>query len=211
VAVRARLAQPIEGRDDVGSLLAAAEHGRLRAVRLLLDLGVPIDSTNRHGVSALHLAASNGHRLVVDELLERGGSMEIRDHVHGGTPLGRVTWFSRAWPTRERDEVRRVLAERSSDIFDVAYAGAADRLATLLAANPSRANARHPLDGRSPLHVLAGRDVPGCEPLVDLLLAHGAQLEARNNNGQTPLDLAIEAEADDVVDLLVRRGAARSS
>jgi len=209
-AVRAPTADAIEGRDDVGTLLAAAEHGRLRAVRLLLDFGVPVDAANHDGLTALHVAAANGHRLVVDELLARGASSDLRDHVYGGTALGRVTWFSRAWPTPERDEVRRALVAGSTDVFDVAYAGAADRLAVLLAADPSRAHARHPTHGGSPLHVLAGQDVPGCEPLIDLLLQHGADLRARNDQGKTALDVAEEALADRVVDVLLARGASRA-
>jgi ankyrin repeat protein len=210
-AVRGRLTGEIEGRDDVGALLAAAEQGRLRAVRLLLDLGVAIDATDVRGVTALHQAASNGHRLVVEELLERGARTDLRDRVHGGTPLGHVTWASRAWPTPERDDVRRLLTARSTDVCAVAYAADADRLAALLEADPSRANARRSEDGRSPLHVLAGLDIPGCEPLVDLLVQHGADLQARNDKGQTPLDLAIEARADDTIELLVRLGARKGS
>jgi ankyrin repeat protein len=178
---------------------------------LLLDLGVAIDATDVRGVTALHQAASNGHRLVVEELLERGARADLRDRVHGGTPLGHVTWASRAWPTPERDDVRRLLTARSTDVFAVAYAADADRLAALLEADPSRADARRSEDGRSPLHVLAGLDIPGCEPLVDLLVQHGADLQARNDKGQTPLDLAIEARADDTIELLVRLGARKGS
>jgi ankyrin repeat protein len=210
-AVRARLAQaqahPIDDRDDVGTLLEAAEHGHLRAVRLMLDLGVSVDATNDEGATALHLAAANGHRLVVDELLARGASTLIRDRAYGGTPLGRVTWFSRRWPSPERDDARRALAARATDVFGIVYAGALDRLAKLLAEDPACANAKHPSDGRRPLHVLAEGEVPDCVPLIDLLLAHGADLRARNDKGQTPLEVATEAEADELVDLLLHRGA----
>jgi ankyrin repeat protein len=105
----------------------------------------------------------------------------------------------------------RYLIERSTDVFAVTYAADAHRLLELLEADPSRANARRPEDGRSPLHVLAGLDIPGCEPLVDLLVQHGADLQARNAKGQTPLDLAIEARADDTVASLVRLGAREGS
>jgi ankyrin repeat protein len=92
-------------------------------------------------------------------------------------------------------------------VFDVTFAGDAERLATLLAADPARAHARHPRDGGSPLHVLASRNVGGCEPLIDLLLAHGADREARNNDGQTALQLAIREGADEVAAALLRHGA----
>ena len=89
-------------------------------------------------------------------------------------------------------------------MFDVTYAAAADRLGALLEADPRLARARHPVDGRSPLHVLAGRGVPAWRPLFDLLLAHGADPAARDDAGQTPLETARAAEADDVATALSR-------
>jgi ankyrin repeat protein len=207
-AVRKALAdpKPIEGRDDVRTLLVAAELGHLPAVQLLLELGVPASASDADGLSALHLAAANGHRLVVDALLARGASLSQRERVYGGTPLGRVTWFSRVWPTPERDEVRRALSERSTDVFDLVFAGAAERLATVLAQDPTAATARRP-DGRSPLHVLAEGDVPRHDLLIELLVRHGADVNARTDRGQTPIDTAAEASADDVAAALVAHGA----
>ena len=101
----------------------------------------------------------------------------------------------------------RVLSERSTDVFDLVYAGAAERLAIVLAEDPTRATARRP-DGRSPLHVVAAGDVPRHELLIDLLVRHGADVNARNDRGDTPLDVATQALADDVAAALVAHGAA---
>jgi ankyrin repeat protein len=100
----------LEGRDDEATLVVAAQQGNLRAVRLCLDiLGVPVDATNDEGLTALHTAAGNGRRLVVDELLGRGASLTIRDPVHGGTPLDHARWAARTWPSPERADVARLL------------------------------------------------------------------------------------------------------
>ncbi|HKA44867.1 MAG TPA: ankyrin repeat domain-containing protein [Burkholderiales bacterium] len=100
----------LEGRDDEATLVVAAQHGNLRAVRLCLDvLGVPVDATNDDGLTALHTAAGNGQRLVVDELLSRGASLTIRDPVHRGTPTDHARWVARTWPSPERADVARVL------------------------------------------------------------------------------------------------------
>ena len=100
----------LEGRDDEATLVVDAQQGNLRAVRLCLDiLGVPVDATNDKGLTALHTAAGNGRRLVVDELLGRGASLTIRDPVHRGTPPDHARWAARTWPSLERADVARVL------------------------------------------------------------------------------------------------------
>ena len=108
--VRRLAAAVLEGRDDEATLVVAAQQGNLRAVRLCLDvLGVRVDATDDQALTALHAAAGNGRRLVVDELLLRGSSLTIRDPVHHGTPLDHARWATRTWPSPERADVARVL------------------------------------------------------------------------------------------------------
>jgi len=100
----------LEGRHDEAMLVVAAQQGNLPAVRLCLDvLGVPVDATDDEGLTALHMAAGNGQRLVVDELLGRGASLTIRDPVRGGTPPDHARWAARTWPSLERADVTRIL------------------------------------------------------------------------------------------------------
>lgn len=201
--VRRLTADGVEGRDDAATVIAAAQHGRLAALRMLLEAGAAASSTTPKGIPALHVAAEHGHRLVAEELLAHGASLEARDPVYGGTPLGRVTWFLRRRPTPEREETQRFLVARSTDVYDVVNAGGLERLAVLLAEQPSRATARRP-NGVTPLHVLAERDVPDPLPLLDLLLRHGAARDARDEKGRTPLDLARAAEAEELAVALAR-------
>jgi ankyrin repeat protein len=103
------------GGEDKTTLVVAAQQGNLRAVRLCLDLlGIPVDATNDKGLTALHAAAGNGRRLVVDELLRRGASLTSRDLIHGGTPLDHARWAARTWPSPERRDVARALEAASS-------------------------------------------------------------------------------------------------
>jgi ankyrin repeat protein len=101
---------PLQGRDDAATLVVAAQQGNLRAVRLCLDaLGTPVDVTSDKGLTALHAAAGNGRRLVVDELLARGASLTAHDVVHRATPLDHAQWAARTWPSPERADVARIL------------------------------------------------------------------------------------------------------
>ena len=108
--VRRLATAAVEGRDDAATLVVAAQQGNLRAVRLCLDvLGAPVDATDDKGLPALHAAAGNGQRLIVDELLGRGASLTTRDAVHRGTPLDHARWAVRTWPSPGRADVARAL------------------------------------------------------------------------------------------------------
>jgi ankyrin repeat protein len=105
----------LEVRDVEVTLVLAAQQGNLQAVRLCLDvLGAAVDATNDRGLTALHVAAGNGQRLVVDELLGRGASLTIRDPVHRATPLDHARWAARTWPSPERADVARLLEAATS-------------------------------------------------------------------------------------------------
>ena len=108
--VRQLASAMLDARNVDATLVIAAQQGNLRAVRLCLDvLGAAVDATNEKGLTALHVAAGNGQRLVVDELLVRGASLTIRDPVHRATPLDHARWAARTWPSPERADVARVL------------------------------------------------------------------------------------------------------
>jgi uncharacterized protein len=80
------------------------------------------------------------------------------------------------------------------DVFEAAAAGDAERVRTLLAADPSLRDARAP-DGWTPLHLASHfRHVR----VIDLLLAHGADVNAvsRNADANAPLHAAAAGGAD---------------
>jgi uncharacterized protein len=80
------------------------------------------------------------------------------------------------------------------DVFEAAAAGDADRVRTLLDADPSLRDAHAP-DGWTPLH-LAGHFRHGA--VIDLLLARGADVNAvsRNGDANAPLHAAAAGGAD---------------
>ena len=71
-----------------GMIVHAAEYGNTAAVRLMLDLGFPVDTRGGDdGGTALHAAAVSGSADTVRLLLERGADIEARDTTFDSTPL----------------------------------------------------------------------------------------------------------------------------
>ena len=69
----------------------ACMHGSIDAARLLLQKGAEIDAIP-HGFdyagTALHHAAVNGHRAMVEFLIAEGANVNVKDTKVGGTPAG---------------------------------------------------------------------------------------------------------------------------
>jgi ankyrin repeat protein len=112
LAIAACPAFPLD--DDRGvlaeqALVFASLCGQLEAVRLLLDRGVHIDATppgSHWTATALHAAAGQGQRAVVELLVERGADQSIKDVRYQSTALGWATHLG-------RDDVVAVLSEFS--------------------------------------------------------------------------------------------------
>lgn len=189
----------------VHNLMAAASRGRVEVVRLLLDRGLPLDARDSSGLTALHAAVDEGHLPVVEELVGRGASMSIRDHVYGGTATGRAGFFAAAWPSEAKGEVLRFLLDHTPDVVNLARYGRLDRLSALLEREPALAATRTP-QGRTPLHALTDA-TPALEAILELLLQRGADLDARDDDQRTPLDVALATEQEKVTAALRQRGA----
>ncbi|MGH9888033.1 MAG: ankyrin repeat domain-containing protein, partial [bacterium] len=81
------------------ALVFASLCGRTDVVRLLLDRGTNIDATppgSHWTATALHAAAGQGHRAVVELLLDRGADGSIKDVRFQSTALGWATHLRRA-------------------------------------------------------------------------------------------------------------------
>jgi ankyrin repeat protein len=76
--------------EDRGALVDAAEFGNIEAVRLMLELGFPVNThgSGEHGCTALHTAAGSGSAELVQLLIDAGAGLEARDATWNDTPLG---------------------------------------------------------------------------------------------------------------------------
>ena len=194
---------PLPGRAlRPSDLPQAAVVGDADAVRRLLDLGMPIDTADAQGCTALLRAAGGGHRATVELLLSRYADPKLAART-GATPL------SAAVSMRQVEIVDRLLAAGATleqrlpgDVTVLMLAaalGLPDVCTRLLAAgaNINAADAQ----GLTPLHCAAlfgftTRDRRRLVALLDALLLAGADPDVQAAGGVTPLLLLLGARAE---------------
>jgi len=89
--------------EDLGTTADAAEYAHPSAVRMMLDLGFPIDARRPDGATALHAAAYAGRSAVVALLLSRGADVHAPDGQWGSSALAWATIGSGEHPRYARD------------------------------------------------------------------------------------------------------------
>ena len=170
------------------------------ATRLLLDLGADPDAPNERGRVSLHWAAWENSGEVVRLLLARGASCEIRERDHDATPVGFANHAGHF-------ELRDLLLDHSRDVFDLTAWGRVEQLAAVLESDPALAKARLAA-GHTPVHGVTAS--PEGEQVLDLLLAHGADIDAATDDGTTPLSAALGRGDEELAALLRARGASEA-
>ena len=179
------------GHDEIAELLLgagvqpdvyeAASIGRTELVaQLLSDDPSLLDSYSPEGFTALALAAHFGHIEALEFLISRGGNMNaVSRHPMNVTPL-HAALFGR------RMAAAKVLVAAGADV------------------TVKRGGSGWPRAGWTALHYCAGY---AFAELVEPLIDGGADINALDDEGKTPLRVAIESAQRDIADLLLNRGA----
>jgi hypothetical protein len=182
-------------------LVAAAQAGDGVAVDRLLRLGLPVDSRDAQGCTALLRACGGGHLAIAALLLDRGADARLAATT-GATALSAAV-------SARREPAVRLLLERGIDpgqrlpgaITPLMVACALGLPAIARALLEHRADAAAVDEsGNNALHaaaqfVFASPDTDRARELLRLLLAAGVPVDARNGAGQTPLLLLLGARA----------------
>ena len=186
------------------------------------DVCGSIDARDIDGYTALHLAAKFGRTSTVRALVAAGASLNIRDD-EGWTPLQKAC---SCWPVFPIPELVAVLVAAGADIHvsnpvptnnsPLSLAARAGCLRTIRLLLNAGASARTPSGVWGPLHgaVWGQTAETRCDCVVALLRA-GADINAADHYGRSPLHLAINNQNDERLDdhpsrlvtTLLRKGA----
>ncbi|MBI3684751.1 MAG: ankyrin repeat domain-containing protein [Acidobacteria bacterium] len=167
-------------------LIAAGVDGNTETVELLLSKGAGIEDRDGFGITPLAAAASAGDTRVIRLLMDAGADVNAAN-------LGGFTPLMSAVAMGNLDAVRLMLAKGAG----------------VNAANTFGGKVRHgeiALKNLTPLMLAAPFGSP---ELVKTLLDAGAEIDARDSRGMTPLMFAVASETQDlrVVRLLLAKGA----
>jgi ankyrin repeat protein len=190
------------------SLQEAAAIGDANLVRTLIENGVHVNSLDDSFVkTALHRAAINGHKDVVELLLAEGAGVDARD-------WGLVTPLNYAVENGHR-EVASLLIASGADVnatrrgypagdtpIHSAVRAGHKEIIDLLIAKKADMNVKNEA-GQTPLYLAVRQS---SKDIIELLIANGADINAKNNDDQTPLDIAVNQNRNEVVKLLVAKG-----
>jgi len=177
------------------ALRRATGKGDIETVRGLLDSGVDPSAANpTEGHTALHYAAWYGSTEMVELLLERGAHPNARTRPWGATPL---------YLAVPRPDVVELLLERGADPNQTLRkggrdeAGVVNRMGRLYYWYYMQQS--YEVAGDTPLH-RAARWESGFD-CVRPLLEHGADPNAQNADGRTPLHVGAASPHDSTVQM----------
>ncbi len=195
-------------------LFEAVLAGDASRVRAALAAGAdPHEREPGDNATPLHLAAAHGHLDVVRALIDAGADVNDRADVHEGGVIG---WAADN-PANAGNGVLALLAARGArhHIFSAIATGDLEAIRTVVGADPASLSARRSRfeQGQTPLHfALASPDGLAPPPLrydaAALLISLGADVNAVDARGRTPLELAM-LHGDVAAIRLLRQAGAR--
>jgi len=190
----------------------SAEEGHSTLVKLVLEKGSNVNTRLRDGQTPLHLAVLSAHKAAAEQLLNHGADIEAKNDT-GNTPL--LCAISRNYHgmSGRCEEVVQLLLDRGAATETrngeqgwtaLSLAAALGHVGTIQLLLHYDADIEGKgLNDQTPLACASSVDYK----VAEVLLTAGANVEARDAIGRTPLHSAVDAWKVNVVELLLDHGA----
>ncbi|MBN3896996.1 MAG: ankyrin repeat domain-containing protein [Nostoc sp.] len=179
----------------------ASSEGHRDVVELLITNGAQIDAETKDGCTSLYLAAWNQHREIAQFLLDCGAVMQPEIAVMLGD-IELVKHYLDSGLDVNSFLVKGLNKEESWLI--AAIMGRNKNLIELLLNCGANVNEKMKSKNVSPLHRASAT---GCLDICELLIDHGADVNALGEHGKTPLHLATQLGHQNITELLLDCGA----
>lgn len=204
----------VKARDRSGNIALhhAASGGHVEIMELLLQKGSNIEQPNLAGSTPLLRAVTGNRRKAVEFLLQAGAATGLVSR-NGATPLGAAAYHG-------NDRIVRLLIEHGADPIEadgtgkgpIVYAAARGYLSIVKMLLEHGVDVDHRYAHRlTALMWAAGHtnDTPESDgmKMVELLVERGADLEAEDDRGWTPVMTSASRGHSAIVRLLKQRGA----
>ena len=181
---------------------ASTKKGFINISKLLIESGCNVNLQNNSGKTPLHLALQNGHKPLVEVLLENSADVSMRNKqapeeglfLVRGKDRGRPAWH---YVMVEKPLLGLFVKRTNGGKLDVADFGAV--LESGWGDSPPECKVaeikdkaiklRKDLQGKTPLHVACEMKNENPE-VVELLVKHGADIDTRDGDGFTSLQIA---------------------
>jgi excisionase family DNA binding protein len=174
----------VKSHSSIAALMKAAWEGNTGQAQALIHDGIDVNARDSFGRTALIIAASQGHTYIVQILLEQGADPGAKDNV-GTTALA---------ASEARGYSRIVSLLKAASPHDVEV----EEIEPLKIENKGGASSPVSLQ-----RAVDSGDVPG----INALIAAGADVNTRTEDGWTPLMLATIKGHTEVVLALLKQGA----
>ena len=187
--------------NDVWRMCESAHTGDVKTVQELISLD-PNLVTYEYITSPLGFAVAAGNTEVAKLLLSHGASPcgSLRDRsllktaeIRGHSEIHQLLLNALESRFNYSDDQRSL-----TELFQAVTALDSNRVGELLKGRPQLATQAN-LAGDTALHHAANVATENVKDVVDLLLRHGARLDARNGDGQTPIDEAMDGGKTELV------------
>ncbi|CAG0889363.1 unnamed protein product [Cyprideis torosa] len=199
--------EAVEKKMRARPLHLACDKGHTPCVELLLRAGADINTRDRTGWTPLHYCSAEGHRAVVLLLLGRGAEVDCRDEW-GWTPL---LWAC----DKGHVSIARDLVANGADVnfkdrggwtplIIASVRGHVETVEFLVRETEADLEGRDNITGWTALALEAVKDHT---QVMEILLAAGAEVDARGSDSRTPLQMACHEGSLEGVRLLIDHGA----